>query len=145
MLWRSRKNLRPQGFIEPCHPRSAAKPPSGPDWIHEIKHDGYRTMAWRQGERVRVWTRNGHDWTDRYGLIAKAIAALDVHSCLIDGEAIACDDNGLAVFELIRGRQEQAHLVAFDLLELDGVDVRNEPLEWRKAMLRQLIGNGSAG
>jgi bifunctional non-homologous end joining protein LigD len=145
MLWRARKSLRPEGFVEPCLPRSAAKPPSGPEWIHEIKHDGYRTLAWCKGERVRIWTRNGDEWTERPGSIAKAVAALECRSCLIDGETIACDENGLAVLELLRDRRASPQLVAFDLLELNGTDLRNEPLEWRKARLRQLIGNGSPG
>ena len=75
---------------------------SGPDWIHEIKHDGFRIMARRDAAGVRLITRNGNDFTKRFPLAAAAVAALPGRSCLIDGEAIACDDNGLAVFELIR-------------------------------------------
>jgi ATP-dependent DNA ligase len=56
--------LRPVGFIEPCQPTTGLKPPIGPGWIHEIKHDGYRLMAWRTGERVRLLTRNGNDWSE---------------------------------------------------------------------------------
>jgi len=60
---------RPSGFIEPCRPTKVAKPPSGPLWIHEIKHDGYRLMVRRDGARVRCFTRNGHDWADRFAMI----------------------------------------------------------------------------
>ena len=57
---------RPSGFIEPCQPSKVARPPSGPLWVHEIKHDGYRLMVRRDGARVRCFTRNGHDWADRF-------------------------------------------------------------------------------
>ena len=60
---------RPSGFIEPCLPSKAARPPSGPLWVHEIKHDGYRLMVRRDGARVRCFTRNGHDWADRFSAI----------------------------------------------------------------------------
>src|ERR1700692_1768989 len=113
-------------FIEPCLPRPADKPPVGPDWIHEIKHDGFRIMARRDGDRVRLLTRNGHDFAGRFPLAAAAVAALPARPCLIDGEAIVTDQNGLAVFDLIRGHWSSAAAVlcAFDLLELDGEDLR---------------------
>jgi bifunctional non-homologous end joining protein LigD len=90
------------GCIEPCLPSPADRPPSGPDWVHEIKHDGYRLMARRDPVGIRLLTRNGHDWALRYPLIVEAVNWLKVRSCLIDGEAVACDENGLAVFELLR-------------------------------------------
>ena len=86
-------------FIEPCLPSPADRLPDGPDWVHEIKHDGYRLMARRDPIGVRLLTRNGHDWSSRYPLIVEAVNRLKVRSCLIDGEAVACDANGLAVFE----------------------------------------------
>src|SRR5262249_61929689 len=81
--------LPPPGFIEPCLPTPADYPPSGPGWIHEIKHDGFRLMARRDAAGVRLLTRNGIDWADRYPLIAEAASALGVRSCLIHGEAAA--------------------------------------------------------
>jgi len=109
------------GFIEPCLPSSAERPPAGPDWIHEIKHDGYRLMARRDSVGIRLLTRNGHDWAPRYPLIVEAVDRLKVHSCLIDGEAVACDENGLAVFQRLRRKPTGEHvfLYAFDLLESD--------------------------
>jgi ATP-dependent DNA ligase len=74
------------GFVEPCLPSPADSPPSGPDWVHEIKHDGYRLMARRHGAGVRLLTRNGHDWADHYPLIAEAAGALQVRSFLLDRE-----------------------------------------------------------
>jgi hypothetical protein len=87
---------------EPCLPRPAKQPPVGPGWIHEIKHDGFRIIAHRNGDRVQLVTRAGNNFSSRFPLIAAAIAALPVRSCVIDGEAIACDENGLSVFELLR-------------------------------------------
>ena len=70
----------PPGFIEPCLPSRADRPPSGPDWIHEIKHDGYRLMARRDPTGIRLLTRNGHDWAPRYPLIVEAVDRLKVRS-----------------------------------------------------------------
>jgi ATP-dependent DNA ligase len=80
----------------------------------------------RDAAGVRLFTRNGHDWTGRFPLIARAALSLKAASCLIDGEAVACDNDGLPVFEKLRSRRADAHvfLSAFDLLELDGRDLR---------------------
>ena len=128
------------GFIEPCLPSPAEKPPSGPGWVHEIKHDGYRLMARRDPVGIRLLTRNGYDWSPRYPLIVEAVNHLKVRSCLIDGEAVACDKSGLAVFDLLRRKPTGNHvfMYAFDLLELDGADLRREPIETRKATLASL-------
>jgi bifunctional non-homologous end joining protein LigD len=137
-----RERTRPGlGFIEPCLPSPAKAPPSGPGWLHEIKHDGFRIMARRDSAGVRLITRHGNDFTTRFSFIAMAVSKLPVRSCLIDGEAIVCDENGLAVFELIRrdGAGEQAVPSAFDLLELDGKDLRRKPIETRKALLAKLL------
>jgi len=127
----SRIRLLRSDFIEPCLPSSAEQPPSGPGWIHEIKHDGYRLMARRDPIGIRLLTRNGYDWASRYPLIVEAVDRLKVRSCLIDGEAVACDENGLAVFARLRRKPSGKHvfLYAFDLLELDGQDLRREPLD----------------
>ena len=127
--------------IEPCLPSLAKTPPTGPDWIHEIKHDGFRVLARRDGKGVRLISRKGKDLTYRFPLAAQAVAALPVHSCLIDGEAIVSDANGLAVFSLIRSYRNgpRATLCAFDLIEIDGQDLRWEPIEDRKAALKNLL------
>jgi bifunctional non-homologous end joining protein LigD len=129
------------GIIEPCLPSPAKAPPSGPGWIHEIKHDGFRILARRDPAGVRLITRNGNDFTHRFPFIEIAIKSLPVRSCLIDGEAIVCDENGLADFELIRGHGTADNAVhcAFDLLELDGRDLRRRPIEERKELLTQLL------
>ena len=137
-----RERTRPGlGIIEPCLPSPAKAPPSGPGWIHEIKHDGFRILARRDTAGVRLITRGGNDFSSRFPFITMAVSKLKVRSCLIDGEAIVCDENGLAVFELIRRHGALASAVhcAFDLLELDGRDFRREPIEKRKALLARLL------
>jgi bifunctional non-homologous end joining protein LigD len=137
-----RERTRPElGIIEPCLPSPAKAPPSGPGWLHEIKHDGVRIMARRDGAGVRLITRHGNDFTARFPIVASAAAALPARSCLIDGEAIVCDENGLALFDLIRGHgsKTSAVLCAFDLLELDGKDLRRRPIEERKDLLAKLL------
>jgi ATP-dependent DNA ligase len=131
---------RPSGFIEPCLPSKVARPPSGPLWVHEIKHDGYRLMVRRDGLRVRCFTRNGHDWADRFPAIVEAALRLKAGSFLIDGEAIIIGDDGTLDFHALRGRGNEAVLVAFDLLELDGDDLCDLPLIERKRRLAKLIG-----
>jgi ATP-dependent DNA ligase len=123
----------------PAFPRRS--PPSGPGWVHEIKHDGFRMMVRRDPAGVRLLTRNGHDWTGRFPLIAKAAGALKVRSFLLDGEAVACDGDGMPCFDRLRYRRQDGavFLFAFDVLELEGRDLRREPLEVRKRELTKLL------
>jgi len=127
--------------IEPCLPRPAKEPAAGDGWIHEIKHDGLRIMARRDARGVRLFTRNGYNFADRFLRIAAAVESLPVRSCFIDGEAIGVDANGLSVFDLIRHRQQEraAVLCAFDLIELDDEDLRRSPIEDRKSALAELL------
>src|SRR5262245_17232833 len=98
-------------------------------------------MARRDPVGIRLLTRNGYELAPRYPLYLVAVNTLNVMSCLIDGEAVACDDNGLAVFELLREKPagRQVFLYAFDLLELNGKDLKREPFEVRKATLASLL------
>jgi bifunctional non-homologous end joining protein LigD len=132
-----RCRIRRSLTFEACLPRKAKEPPSGPGWIHEIKHDGFRIMAWKDRNQVKLITRNGYDFADRYPLIVDSIASLPVETCIIDGEAIVVDQSGLSVFDLLRYRQHDhaATLCAFDVLELDGTDLRSCPIEERKQHL----------
>jgi bifunctional non-homologous end joining protein LigD len=135
------------GFIEPCLPSPAERPPSGSNWIHEIKHDGYRLMARRDPVGIRLITRRGNDWSARFPLVVEAVNHLKVRSCLIDGEAVCCDERGLARFDILRRRRNeaQAFLYAVDLLELDGTDLRREPIEVRKATLASILRRSLPG
>jgi ATP-dependent DNA ligase len=133
MSWRTpAPQRRSPGYIEPCIPTRSSKPPVGPQWFHEIKHDGYRLIVRKQDGRVRLSTRRGCDWTDRYPVIRDAAARLRARSVTIDGEAVYCDGTGLAIFEKLHSRvyDDRVFLYAFDLLELDGVDYRSQEL-WR--------------
>jgi bifunctional non-homologous end joining protein LigD len=138
---------RRSGLIEPSLPSLAKVPPTGAGWIHEIKHDGFRLLARRDSAGVRLITRHGNDFTGRFPLIAAAVAALPARSCVIDGEAIVCDEKGLAVFELIRRQRTNAAAVhcAFDLLELNGEDLRQLPIETRKRTLASLLRGAHSG
>jgi bifunctional non-homologous end joining protein LigD len=138
---------RTSGFIEPCLPSLADRPPSGSEWLHEIKHDGFRLLACRDAADIRLLTRNGNDFTARYPLIVEAVEALRVRSCVIDGEAVACDGDGLSIFEKLRWRHhdERVFMWSFDLLELDGQELRREPIEVRKATLASVLRGCRAG
>ena len=129
------------GIIEPCLPSPAERPPSGPGWLHEIKHDGFRIMARRDKAGVRLITRHGNDFSSRFPVIVAAVTALPARSFLIDGEAIVTNGDGLAVFDLIRHKRhgDAAVLVAFDLIELEGNDLRRSSIEYRKRKLAKLV------
>ena len=100
-------------FIEPCLPSPADRPPSGANWIHEIKHDGFRLMARRGPVGIRLITRRGNDWTSRFPLVVEAVNHLKVRSCLIDGEVVCCDERGLARFDVLRRRRNEPHAFLF--------------------------------
>jgi bifunctional non-homologous end joining protein LigD len=144
MTWRAPHSRRvpPICFIQPCRPTLVANPPVGPGWLHEVKHDGYRLLARKDADRVRLWTRYGTDFTGRLPAIAGAVRALPVDNALIDGEAVVFRPDGHSDFAALRTRAggEQAALVAFDLLGLKGDDLRQRPLEERRDALAQLVG-----
>jgi ATP-dependent DNA ligase len=133
--------------LEPCLPRPAKEPPSGPGWLHEIKHDGFRILARRDAGDIRLFSRNGFNFGDRFPKIAAAVESLPVRSCLLDGEAVVVDERGLAVFDALRYRlrDHAAVLCAFDLIELDGQDMRGSRLETRKQMLAHLLRGSHDG
>ena len=142
-----RPRTLPAGFIAPCLPTNAPQPPSGEHWVHEIKYDGFRVIARKIGKRVRLYSRPGNDLTYRFPLIGMAVAQLGPQSCIIDGDAVACGDDGLSSFDRIRYRRHDASvfLYAFDLVELDGDDLRREPLAVRKATLASLLRRATPG
>jgi bifunctional non-homologous end joining protein LigD len=149
MLWRTPsarfwRNL-PAGFIQPCQPTLVANPPTGPGWLHEVKHDGFRILARKQGERVEVWSRRGALFNDRFPRIAEAVGAVPVANALIDGEAVVFLPDGHSDFAgLLTKAGERASFVAFDLLSLEADDLRQRPLEERRDALARLV-HGAAG
>ena len=120
----------PAGFIAPCLPTKTDKLPSGSQWLHEIKHDGFRIIARKKGAQVRLYSRPGNDLTHHFPLIVETLARLRSRSCIIDGEAVACDDNGVASFDLVRHQRanDRIFLYAFDLIE------------WRRSAARSAGG-----
>jgi bifunctional non-homologous end joining protein LigD len=135
------------GFIEPCNPTLRKLPPSGPAWVHEIKHDGYRVQAHFDGE-PRIYTRRGNEWAARMPTIAAALKALPANNLILDGELVALDRTGKPSFYELPNELKvrvKARLVyyAFDLLYLDGFDLRRAPLAGRKRVLAELLsGDG---
>src|SRR4051812_27628351 len=123
----------------------ADRPPSGPDWLHEIKFDGYRVIARKDGDRVCLWARMTSDYSKAFTRIRDAVAALPVDSAVLDGEAIVLRPDNTSDFEALRSRQGQAEaiLVAYDIMEADGQDVRPEPLEERRKRLTRLLSRSN--
>jgi ATP-dependent DNA ligase len=120
MLLRNSSARHSSGFVEPCRPSKAIRPPSGPQWVHEIKHDGFRLVVRREGVQVRCLARGGHDWAERFPAIVDAPRRFKVKSFLIDGEAVVCCPDGLSDFDALRvgRRAHEVTLAAFDLIEL---------------------------
>jgi DNA ligase D-like protein (predicted ligase) len=130
-------------FILPQIPTLVDQPPEGEGWIHEVKFDGYRAQIIVDRGEARVFTRNGHDWSTKFWPIALAGQALPCKSAIIDGEVIVCNERGASDFNAI-GRALKAEpsrlcFVAFDLLHLDGRDLRSKPLVERRAKLAELV------
>jgi bifunctional non-homologous end joining protein LigD len=140
-------NSLPAGFVIPAQPVLRLKPPAGTDWVHEIKHDGYRMIVCRDGPTVRLYSRNAYDWTERLSAIAAAAERIKAKSFTIDGEAVVLGPDGLSRFEELQ-RRTAAHaaiLYAFDIIEHDGEDLRKRPFLDRKAALARLLGGIKAG
>jgi bifunctional non-homologous end joining protein LigD len=131
------------GFIAPALATSITKVPSGERWIHEIKFDGYRVQVHIKDGAVTVFTRRGNDWTERFAKIAADAWHLNVKSAIIDGEVIVPAADGVSDFSVLqnelRGKSTKLVLYAFDLLYLNGFDMRKAPLFERKAALRDVI------
>jgi bifunctional non-homologous end joining protein LigD len=136
-------------FVEPALASLVSKPPGGARWVHEIKFDGYRLQARIDAGKVRLITRGGLDWTDKFGKeIAAALAALPAKTALIDGELVVEASSGASDFsamqaDLAEGRTDRFVYYAFDLLHLDGFDLRGLPLAQRKSLLAQRLEGAS--
>jgi len=137
----------PKQQFEPCLPTRGTKVPAGPDWLHEIKYDGYRLIVQREGKRVRLFTRNGHDWTSRYPLIVEAAPKNRMTSFVIDGEAVILGVDGIPDFNALHShkRDREVQLYAFDILALDCDDLRDLPLSLRKTNLARLLARRPDG
>nr|WP_233286238.1 RNA ligase family protein [Bradyrhizobium brasilense] len=128
-------------MFQPCIPSAGKAVPSGADWLHEIKHDGYRLIVQRDGNRVRLFTRNGHDWSTRFPLVAEAALRNRCRQFVIDGEAVLLGVDGRSDFNGLHSRRhdDEVQLYAFDILALEGDDLRKLPLHLRKTNLARIL------
>jgi bifunctional non-homologous end joining protein LigD len=133
------------GFVEPELASSIEKVPAGDRWIHEVKFDGYRVQVHLANATVKIFTRRGNDWTNRFKKIANDAWHINAGSAIVDGEVIVPSDSGVSDFSVLqnelRGKSNKLVLYAFDLLYLNGFDLRKAPLFERKVLLRKLIAN----
>ncbi|TPN57460.1 ATP-dependent DNA ligase [Mesorhizobium sp. B1-1-7] len=135
----------PLKFIKPMEPELVDTPPQGDEWLHEVKFDGYRTQIIKDENGIRLFTKNGYDWTGRYIELAGEAEAIEAESFIIDGETITVNEAGLSDFHALqsavtrRNPSRDLYLVAFDLLHLNGHDLRNMPVEDRREILQELI------
>jgi bifunctional non-homologous end joining protein LigD len=130
--------------VPPMLPTLVDEPPEGGNWLHEIKHDGYRTQLVIDGGQARAFTRNGHDWTERYRPIVHTAASLPCQSAILDGELIVQDEQGRSDFHALKAvihrEPERLVFMVFDLVHLDGKDLRKYPLSARRDALQRLLG-----
>ncbi len=151
MPWRStragRSSRAPSAFITPCLPTVAPKAPLGPGWVHEIKHDGYRLQIHVRDGRVRLFTRTGNDWTDRYPWIVEDAARLPAKHAIVDAECCVAGPDGVTDFNDLHSRlkDHEAFAYAFDLLAVDGEDIRVAPLSDRRRRLAKLLRKAKPG
>ncbi|AZO05606.1 ATP-dependent DNA ligase [Mesorhizobium sp. M2A.F.Ca.ET.043.02.1.1] len=133
-------------FIRPMEPELVEQPPDGDGWSHEIKFDGYRTQAIKDADGIRFFTKNGFDWTAKYRPLAVEAAGIEAESFIFEGETIVTNEAGLSDFHALRSaitrRPLELYLVAFDLLHLNGHDLRDMPLQDRREILQALIPAG---
>jgi bifunctional non-homologous end joining protein LigD len=127
--------------FEFCLPTTGTKVPAGPDWLHEIKYDGFRLRVERDGDRVRLITRGGYDWTKRYPWIVEAALKNRQKRFVIDGEAVILGVDGISDFNALHSgkHNEEVQFCAFDVLAMDGNDLRRLLLSMRKANLQRLL------
>ena len=131
------------GFVAPALATSTDKVPSGGRWLHEIKFDGYRVQVHLVNEAIKIYTRRGHDWTKRFRKVADDAWHIGAGSAIIDGEIVVPAADGTTDFSVLqnelKGKSTKIVLVAFDLLYLNGHDLRKLPLTDRKKHLKKII------
>ena len=143
---RGRPINAPAAFIQPCRPTVAAEPPRGDGWVHELKHDGYRLQIHVGEHRVRLYTMNGADWSNRHPRVVEEAARIK-GTAILDAEVAYLDSGGVTDFDALHSRtmDQVAVACAFDLMMLDGDDLRRKPLVERKALLRALLLSSKGG
>jgi bifunctional non-homologous end joining protein LigD len=136
-------------FVEPQLATLVERPPEGPEWVHEIKFDGYRVLCRIEGPRVTLTTRHGKDWTASFPTLVGAAQGLRVRDAILDGEIVVLDERGVSSFQALQnalghGREKEIVYQAFDLISLDGVDLRTRPLVERKEALARVLEKAPA-
>lgn len=143
------RRLRMPRTVAPQLATLVTAAPDGEDWLHEIKFDGYRLVCRIERGKARLYTRAGKDWTDSFPSLAASLEKLPLDTALLDGEAVVFDAEGRSRFQLLQnalgGKRADFQLALFDLLYLDGFDLRGAPLIERKRLLRQLLARGPSG
>jgi bifunctional non-homologous end joining protein LigD len=131
----------------PCIPTAGKTVPARPEWVHEVKYDGYRLIVVREDKRIRLITRNGHDWSSRYPWIVESALKNRKKHFVIDGEAVVLGVDGIPDFNALHSRKhdDEVQLYAFDCLALDGDDLRKLPLSLRKTNLARLMARRPDG
>jgi bifunctional non-homologous end joining protein LigD len=140
--------LRKTPFITPCWPTARTRPPTGDGWIHEPKWDGFRVQLHKHGREATIYSKNGRDFTQRYVAIEQALSRLPAKEAIIDGELVVCDTGGMPDFHALHAsnfEQDMLCVWAFDLLVLNGKDLRELSLTARKAKLKDLLSRREDG
>src|SRR5215813_12674754 len=133
--------------FEFCLPTTGKQVPAGENWFHEVKYDGYRLRVERDGDRVRLITRGGYDWSKRYPWIVESALKNRCKQFVIDGEAVVLGVNGISDFNALHSgkHNDEVQLYVFDILALNGDDLRPLPLSMRKAHLSRLLARRPDG
>jgi bifunctional non-homologous end joining protein LigD len=138
----ARKSALPE-FVTPQLATLVKEAPTGDEWLHEIKFDGYRLICRIDRGSIRIWTRNRNDWTSKFSNVAKALATMNVEQAIVDGEVVIQDSRGRISFQALQhsiGRKDAVFVYhLFDLMHLNGFDLTGASLEDRKAILKQLL------
>src|SRR2546422_2788823 len=145
----ARKSKLPS-FIPPQLATLVKEPPSGDEWLHELKFDGYRMLCRIDRRRVTVWSRNGKDWTEKFQNVVQALKSLKATSAMLDGEIVIVDAQGRSSFQKLQRAMGKATVSGFaykvfDLIYLDGFNLTQTPLKHRKELLQNLVGTNSHG
>ncbi len=137
------------GFIEPCQATQRKRPPEDGAWIHEIKHDGYRAQAHVTRGTTALYTRRAYDWSEKFSSIAEQLKQLPYSELILDGEIVVQNERGISDFhelqkDIAAGRRDRMVYMVFDLLYVDGLDLRGVSLSSRRKVLTQLLASSSA-
>lgn len=138
---RKPSRVKEPGFVEPMKAKPATRLPTGDEWLYELKFDGYRFLATKGGDAVHLWSRTEHDMSARFPRVVAALRALPCETAILDGELIVPDEHGCPSFQLIQnaGADTPVQAYVFDILHLDGDDLRGRPLDERRARLAPVL------